>query len=295
MSSAVVRGLRRFVDALQRSLFDSDDDAATGSPAPPDLSRHPRATRELVLDAGRIAFVLRRSRRRSIGFVVGAEGLTVSAPKWVGLREIDAAVREKSRWIVARLVEQRERGARLDAARIVWQDGAELMFLGRPIRIAVDARHGLASGEVALDDDAIGDGADTESVPVRRLRVGLPADAGPERLRDAVQSWLQREALARFEARCRHFESRLGVRVTKLSLSSAATRWGSANANGAVRLHWRLVHYPVATIDYVVAHELAHLREMNHGAKFWSLVRSVVPEYEAARVQLRGEGINAID
>jgi len=291
MSSAVVRGLRRFVDALQRSLFDDDADAVAGFRAPPELSRHPRATRELVLDAGRIAFFLRRSRRRSIGFVVGAEGLTVSAPKWVGLREIDAAVREKSGWIVARLVEQRERAARLDAARIVWQDGAELMFLGRPIRIVVDPRSGLASGEVTLDDD----GADSGPTPVRRLRVGLPADAGPERLRDAVQSWLQREALAQFEARCRHFEARLGVRVTKLSLSSAATRWGSANANGAVRLHWRLVHYPVATIDYVVAHELAHLREMNHGAKFWNLVRSVVPEYEAARVQLRGEGINAID
>jgi predicted metal-dependent hydrolase len=211
------------------------------------------------------------------------------------MREIDAAVREKSGWIVARLVEQRERAARLDAARIVWQDGAELMFLGRPIRIAVDARSGLAAGEVVFDDAASDDGADTGSQAVRRLRVGLPADAGPERLRDAVQSWLQREALALFEARCRHFESRLGVRVTRLSLSSAATRWGSANANGAVRLHWRLVHYPVATIDYVVAHELAHLREMNHGAKFWSLVRSVVPEYEVARVQLRGEGINAID
>ncbi len=289
MSSGVVRGLRRFVDALQRSLFDNDDDSF-GAPAPADLSRHPRATRELVLDAGRIAFLLKRSRRRSIGFVVGADGLSVSAPKWVGLREIDAAVREKSTWIVARLAEQRERAARLEAARIVWEEGAALMFLGRPIRIVLDARSGLAAGEVVLDDDEVDDDA-----AMRQLRVGLPSDAGPERLRDAVQSWLQREARAVFEARCRHFAERLGVRVTKLSLSSAATRWGSANANGAIRLHWRLVHYPMATIDYVVAHELAHLREMNHGAKFWRLVASVVPEFETARVQLRGEGITALD
>jgi predicted metal-dependent hydrolase len=75
--------------------------------------------------------------------------------------------------------------------------------------------------------------------------------------------------------------------VRRLSLSSATTRWGSANANGSVRLHWRLIHHPLATIDYVVAHELAHLREMNHSERFWSVVRSVVPEYEAARRELR--------
>jgi predicted metal-dependent hydrolase len=71
--------------------------------------------------------------------------------------------------------------------------------------------------------------------------------------------------------------------VTRLSLSSAKTRWGSANAGGAIRLHWRLVQYPLATIDYVVAHELAHLREMNHGPRFWAVVGSVVPDYRAAR------------
>ena len=85
------------------------------------------------------------------------------------------------------------------------------------------------------------------------------------------------------------------MRVTRLSLSSAATRWGSANANGAIRLHWRLIHFPLATIDYVVAHELAHLREMNHSPRFWNVVRSVVPEYEAARRELHGERLAAFE
>ena len=97
----------------------------------------------------------------------------------------------------------------------------------------------------------------------------------PEQIRDAVQSWFQRQAKRIFEERCRHFAARLGVRMTRLSLSSAATRWGSAGADGAIRLHWRLVHFALPTIDYVVAHELAHLREMNHSAAFWDVVRSV--------------------
>ena len=105
-----------------------------------------------------------------------------------------------------------------------------------------------------------------------------------------MQSWLQREASRVFAERAAHFAERLGVRVKRLSLSSAATRWGSANANGSVRLHWRLIQHPLATIDYVVAHELAHLREMNHSARFWNVVRSVVPDYEEARARLRQEG-----
>jgi hypothetical protein len=294
MSSKVMRGLRRIVDTLQRGLFDDESPLAPEPVAVGgDGLRHPRATRELVLEGRRIGFLLRRSRRRSIGFVVGAEGLSVSAPKWVALREIDEAVREKGGWILAKLAEQREQTTRAEAARVVWRDGAELLYLGRPIRVALDSRHGLAAGEVALDQVAEEETA-PGAVP-RRLHVGLPPDAGGDRLRDAVQSWLQREARALFEARCRHFAERLGVRVTRISLSSAATRWGSANASGAVRLHWRLIHYPLATIDYVVAHELAHLREMNHSPRFWKVVGSVVPEYEAARRELRGERLAAFD
>ena len=308
MSGRIARSLRRIVDVLQRGLFDEEPPAAPESPARPaapepppaqtDLHRHPRATREIVLEGQRIAFLLRRSRRRSIGFVVGAEGLVISAPKWVSLRDIDAATREKGAWILARLLEQRERAARTEAARVVWCDGAELQFLGRPIRVVLDARHGLAAGEVVLDDassPAAGDVASTREKSPRRLHVGLPADAGADRLREAVQSWLQREARVVFERRCAHFAAQLGVTVTRLSLSSAATRWGSASANGAIRLHWRLIHFPLATIDYVVAHELAHLREMNHSPRFWKVVRSVVPDYEAARRELQGERLAAFD
>jgi predicted metal-dependent hydrolase len=204
------------------------------------------------------------------------------------LRDIDAAVREKGGWILAKLTEQREQARRVEAARMVWRDGAELLFIGEPIRIALDARHGLAAGEVVLDEAKAGNAP-------RRLHVGLPRDASAERLRDAVQSWLQREARALFERRSRHFAERLGVRVTRLTLSSAATRWGSASASGAVRLHWRLIHFPLPTIDYVVAHELAHLREMNHSPRFWKVVASVVPEYQQVRRELRSERLAAFD
>jgi predicted metal-dependent hydrolase len=297
MTSRFSRGLRRFVDSLQRSLFDeaaeapaeTAADATAGLAQGDPLLRHPQATRELVLAGQRIAFRLARVRRRSIGFVVDGQGLTVRAPKWVALRDIDDAVREKQVWILARFAEQRERAARLAATRIVWRDGARVDYLGRPLTIVLDASGEPGAGETALIAASAASAAGDDGAPPR-LVVALPRDAGEERIRDAVQSWLQREARRVFAARAAHFAALLGVRVERLSLSSAATRWGSANANGSVRLHWRLIQHPLATIDYVVAHELAHLREMNHSARFWNVVKSVVPDYEQARARLRQEG-----
>jgi predicted metal-dependent hydrolase len=299
MSVGLRRGLRRIVDALQLGLFDALDpvvaeppslpkaspppsapsDPATAAPVVEAPWRHREATREAVLDGRCIAFRLVRVSRRSIGFVVDADGLTVRAARRVPLREIDDAVQEKRRWIVARLLEQRERSARSLAAQIVWRDGVAIDYLGGKLVVALDPAAATAGGAalaVAASD-----------APSQRLVVALPRDAAAERIREAVQSWLQREARRVFAERTAHFAARLGVRVRRLSLSSAATRWGSASADGSVRLHWRLVEHPLATIDYVVAHELAHLREMNHSPRFWRIVESVVPDYRAVRRGLR--------
>ena len=124
-------------------------------------------------------------------------------------------------------------------------------------------------------------------MPRQTLHVALPPSATAAQIRDAVQSWLQRQARRVFEERCRHFAAQLGVRCTRLSLSSAQTRWGSASASGAIRLNWRLIHFALPTIDYVVAHELAHLRHMDHSPRFWDVVRSVTPDYERAREALK--------
>jgi predicted metal-dependent hydrolase len=279
---------------LQRSLFDEPELDLADAPPPPaapslpamprevlagEVFKHPRAQRDVRLDGHLVAYEMRRARRRSIGFVVGPEGLSVSVPRWVGLKEVDSALQEKRGWILRKLREQRERAARLHAARIDWRDGTELPFLGEAVIIVLDAR---ATGAL-LDNGADG----LPGVPRRLLRVGLPHTATPEQIRDSVQSWLQRQARRIFEERCALFAPRLNVRVRRMALSSAATRWGSANADGSIRLNWRLVHFGLPVIDYVVAHELAHLREMNHSPAFWEVVRSVLPDYEQSRLALR--------
>lgn len=261
---------------------------AAPAPAQPSASfRHPQADREIRLGEHLVAYALRRARRRSIGFIVGAEGLSVNAPRWVGVGDIEAALREKADWILRKLREQQERVQRQLQARIDWRDGAAVPFLGETVIVVLDPR---ATGAVLNTD-----GQALPGVPRLALHVGLPHTATPEQIRDAVQSWLQRQARRLFEERVQHFAGKLGVRCTRLSLSSAQTRWGSASADGSVRLNWRLVHFALATIDYVVTHELAHLREMNHSPRFWDVVRSVMPDYERARGTLKDDVLPVFD
>ena len=260
---------------------------AQASGLTPAVFRHPQADREIRLKEHLVAYALKRARRRSIGFIVGVEGLSVNAPKWVGIGDIEAALLEKATWILKKLREQQERGQRLQAAKVDWRDGTGIPFLGETVIVVLDPR---TTGAV-LNTDA----TSLPGVPRLTLHVGLPHTAAPEQIRDAVQSWLQRQAKRVFEERCRLFTERLGVRYTRLSLSSAQTRWGSASADGSIRLNWRLIHFALHTIDYVVAHELAHLREMNHSPRFWDVVRSVLPDYEMARGVLKDDVVPVFD
>ena len=257
--------------------------AAPAVPLPSLLSpaefRHPQANREVLLGDAVVAYALQRARRRSIGFSVGPDGLSVRAPSWVTLGAVDAALREKSDWILRKLGEARERQQRMEGGRIVWAHGAVLPYLGEPLTVVLDPSHGFAGKGGALV-------AATEQPS---LHIGLPHSASPAQIRDAVQAWLMRDARRHFTERLDHFAPLLGVRWASLRLSSANTRWGSAKSDGSIRLNWRLLHYRPAIIDYVVAHELAHLRVMDHSPRFWNTVATVVPDYAALRNQLREE------
>jgi predicted metal-dependent hydrolase len=251
--------------------------------------RHPRANREALLGRTLVAYEFKRARRRNIGFLVGPEGLTVTAPKWVPLYEIDAAVLSKSPWILRKLDDANERRQRIESARIEWRDGATFPYLGEPVIVVVDPRHAFDAVGAMLNTDAVA----LPGVPRLTLHVGLPHTADGDQIRDAVQAWLMRQAKRLFEERLNHYAPLLGVQWRKLGLSSAGTRWGTAHSDGAIRLNWRLIHFRLPVIDYVVAHELSHLRVMDHSPRFWDTVRTVVPDYAQLRGQLRDDALPA--
>jgi predicted metal-dependent hydrolase len=248
---------------------------------------HPAANRSILLRHTRVAYHFKRAKRRTIGMVVGPDGLVVSAPRWVGLTEVEAALHEKGDWIVRKLGEMRERNQRMAQQHMVWREGSSLPFLGEPLVLVLDPEHQFHEAGARLQPRDPGNPADV----AHRLCLGLPHHADAAQIRDAVQAWLMRQAKRIFTERLDHFAPRLQVQWQRLSLSSASTRWGTASADGAIRLNWRLVHFKMDVIDYVVAHELSHLRVMNHSPQFWETVGTVVPDYAQRRRMLKEDSL----
>ena len=236
---------------------------------------HPQATHAIRLGETCVAWRLRRSARRSIGFVVDELGLTVSAPRWTQLPEIEAALHSKARWVLSKLAQAQERQQRQHAARIPWGEGATLPWLGQTLTLRREPRaalNGPARPRWQAAADSVAD-ADRSSAAGPALYLSLPPAATAAQWRDATQAWIKQQARRHFTARLDHFAPLMGVRWQKMALTSASTR------------------FRPAVVDYVVVHELAHLHEMNHSPRFWAHVQAQLPAYAALRAELRGEAL----
>ncbi len=245
----------------------------------PGTWHHPRANRLLRLGHCEVAYEFKRGKLRTIGLTVNPDGLTVSAPRWTPLGEVEALLHDKADWVLEKLRSARERAQALDRARTVWADGAEFGYLGQTLRLVLDPAHRFtqAGAELCAPGD---DG-------VALLRLALTAQATEAQIRDVAQAWLMRQAKRVFAERLAQFAPQLGVRYKTLRLSSAGTRWGSASADGTIRLNWRLIHLSLEMVDYVVVHELSHLRHMDHSPQFWDVVASVMPDHLQRRQALK--------
>ena len=228
----------------------------------PRRERVSRDLRRLALGERHIDYVLvRRRGRRGVGLKVDQTGLTVSAPVTMPLGRVEALVRESQPWVLRKIEEWRSRQVPL----VSWEDGAPLPYRG--IDLALRTRVGLRPRAELV-------GAE--------LQVATPAGTDAE-IGRAVIAWYKRVARAYLEARMRALAQRAGIEPPRLFLSSAMSRWGSCNSRREVRIAWRLIKAPEAMIDYVICHELAHLRHMNHSKSFWAEVERQCPGFRQLR------------
>jgi predicted metal-dependent hydrolase len=219
----------------------------------------------IELDGRTIEYRFARRRRRTLGLSVDAHGLRVAAPLSAPWREIDAFLHEKRRWIVAKL----DQWARAPKPLLLHGvSGESLPFFGTP--------HALEVRE----------GARSVSHEPGRLIVSAPR----WRALETLVRWLKARALEALEPRAAHFAARLGRAAPPVRLSNARTQWGVCGADGAIRLSWRLVQLAPELADYVVAHEVAHLVELNHSRRFWTQVAALYPEWRGARERLELAG-----
>jgi predicted metal-dependent hydrolase len=228
--------------------------------------RDPAGSRRLVQLGPRIVrFRFVRSRRRTIGISVDADGLAVAAPHYAPWIEVEKFLVEKSIWILAKLEEWSKAGR---PVRIVGAAGESIPVRGRNLLLE------LSQGEkrVELSGD--------------RLVLRMRSPHEHSRVKAELIRWLKIHALDSLAPRAAYYAARLDLPEPQVSLSNARTQWGVCTQDGRIRLSWRLVHVAPALADYVVAHEVAHLVELNHSQRFWKIVESLYPDCRSARHRL---------
>lgn len=221
--------------------------------------------RHIQLGPRVVSYTLTRSRRRTLGMTIDQRGLRVGAPRHVTQAQVDGFLTDNAAWVLRKL-EEWQRAA--EAGAFLLHDGATLPLLGEPWRVHLGSGNNRAEWRHAE----------------KHLHLGLRSGGDAMAL---LRRALQRRALPLFRERAAGFAPLLSRAMPPIALSSAQTRWGSCSSRSGVRINWRLVHLPLPQIDYVIAHELAHLAHMNHSARFWSEVGRLYPAYPEAREALK--------
>jgi predicted metal-dependent hydrolase len=224
-----------------------------GIPAPVEVRSHPTARR----------LTLRVSRTR--------RAVYLTVPQSFDVREANRFLARSLDWVIARLDGVPE--------AVPFQDGAVLPVRGVLHQVQF-AGPGKGRRAVVTTIER------PRKMPL--LSVAGPVEHAPRRLKD----WLQAQAKRDLDARVTHHTKSLGLRARKLTMRDQKSRWGSCSSDGHLSFSWRLVLAPPFVLDYVAAHEVAHLAEMNHGPRFWRLVAKTCPKSEEAKFWLRGNGMD---
>lgn len=208
-----------------------------------------------------------RAKRRSIALIIERDGsLTVRAPRRVTLKDIHGFIEEKSDWIIR----SREKLMSIEpVAKKQYVDGERFLFLGREyeLRLVRPQR------------------------PVLKFESGFALSASArERGELAFIKWYKTQALTVFSERVHRYSIMHGFEPKQVKVNSAKTRWGSCTSNGTINFSWRLVMAPLDVVDYVVLHELSHLKVKNHSPRFWKLVEFLCPDFKHRRKWLRENG-----
>ncbi len=207
-------------------------------------------------------WLVRSPRRRTIGLKVDEQGLTVFAPANLPVAHLETLIQTRAAWIRTKWTECCQKSA----LRIAPREGALLPYLGRAVRLSLDSGPTRLEGEV------------------------LYLNPGRDDIPGTLRRWYQAQALPFFLPRVAQYAERLGVPLPAVALSNARRRWGSCHARGMIRLNWRLLKASPTEMDYVIAHEVTHLRHMNHGPEFRKTLQHLYPDHAEAHRTLRERG-----
>ncbi len=213
--------------------------------------------------------LVRRRGRRGVGLKIDGTGLTVAASLTTPISAIEGMIGQHADWVTKKLGEWSHR--RVTPQQ--WVTGATIPFMGETLTLMIDIAG--VTGRVRT----------TVERAMTHLFVKTKAN-DPAEIEKAVVAWMKKQALPHLAQRAFFFARLHQLTPPRIFLSSANSRWGSCNSRREVRFSWRLIKARPELIDYVVCHELAHLRHMNHSASFWAEVKRMCPEYETLKKEL---------
>ena len=202
-----------------------------------------------------------RSQRRSFALQIGPGGeLIIRAPAHCSNSDIQRVLDKHEKWIKTHV------HAALENPPAQFIEGEQYLYLGQ--------QYPLIFG-------------DSGSHSIKFNQAFIVAEELRSKAESVILQWFQREAEKHLSRRSRELATQFNLTFTRVRLNNAKTNWGSCSSKGSINLNWRLLHCPPAVIDYIIIHELAHLREMNHSPRFWALVKKMAPDYQQHKKWLR--------
>lgn len=226
---------------------------------------------EYIEQRGYVAEVIRTARVKTACLQVEDGAVSIVVPSELPSERIEKILKEKSRWIKEKLYLHQQA---LPASTKEFINGEAFTYLGRNYRLKIEA-------------------GPFQPVKLKqgRLIVTLPkSTATPELIRSALVRWYRQQALQRFTEKVERYAKVIGVQPASVGVKTFKSRWGSCNVKGEILFHWKVIFAPHRIVDYVVVHELCHLKHHDHSQAFWKSVERVVPDYLECKEWLKKNG-----
>lgn len=230
----------------------------------------------IMLGGRELKYILKRSGRKSVGISIDRTGLVkVAGPYGVPENYIRQVILKKASWILEKLRQLENRAVSCNTPKSM-VPGEQFRFLGREYTLMLEEKAGLKKSTVRLEGE--------------NIVLSHNGTFDSEKLRDSLKLWYVAQFKQTVENCVPGYASVLKVQPHKITVKEQKTRWGSCSSKGNINLNWKLIMARPDVLEYVVVHELCHMREMNHSARFWKLVESIFPGYKECRAWLKQNG-----
>jgi len=216
--------------------------------------------------------IRRSARRQTVALQVRNDEIVLRAPVSTPLERLQTFLDAKRSWVTHKL--ELSTSLPPGSRDIPWTSGRSLYYMGRQLRL------------IRLTQSAVGKKMSVQQVG-RTLEVYADSD---QACRELVVRWYRARALELLRVRVRWFCHRMALAEPVVQIRESQKRWGSCDANKILRFNWRIVMAPLTLMDYVVAHELCHLKAMNHSLEFWRHLELILPDYQKRCFQLEKQG-----